>query len=55
VSGLPDTDSPKRQSILWIQRIKLAATAVVALSLIFFFGHSLLWLLRELHEKLRKH
>ncbi|MGD8269708.1 MAG: multiheme c-type cytochrome [Desulfobacterales bacterium] len=55
VSGLPDTDSPKRQSILWIQRIKLAAIAVVALSLIFFFGHSLLWLLRELHEKLRKH
>ena len=29
--------------------------SVVALSLIFFFGHSLLWLLRELHEKLRKH
>jgi hypothetical protein len=55
MSGLPDADSPKRQSILWIQRIKLAAITVVALSLIFFFGHSLLWLLRELHEKLRKH
>lgn len=55
MTGLPDTDSPKRQSILWIQRIKLAAIVVVALSLIFFFGHSLLWLLRELHEKLRKH
>lgn len=55
LSGLPDSDSPKRQSILWIQRIKFAAIAVVALSLIFFFGHSLLWLLRELHEKLRKH
>ena len=55
LSGLPDSDSPKRQSIIWIQRIKLAAIAVVALSLIFFFGHSLLWLLRELHEKLRKH
>ena len=55
VTDLTDTDSPKRQSILWIHRIKLAAIAVVALSLIFFFGHSLLWLLRELHEKLRKH
>ena len=55
VTDLVDTDSPKRQSILWIHRIKLAAVAVVALSLIFFFGHSLLWLLRELHEKLRKH
>ena len=55
VTDLPDTDSPKRQSILWIHRIKLAAVAVVALSLIFFFGHSILWLLRELHEKLRKH
>jgi cytochrome c553 len=55
LSGLPDSDSPKRQSILWIQRIKFAAIAVVALSLIFFFGHSLMWLLRELHEKLRKH
>ncbi|MGW8187242.1 MAG: multiheme c-type cytochrome, partial [Desulfobacterales bacterium] len=55
VADLADTDSPKRQSILWIHRIKLAAAAVVALSLVFFFGHSLLWLLRELHEKLRKH
>ena len=55
LAGASDTDSPKRQSVLWIQRVKLAAIVVVALSLIFFFGHSLLWLLRELHEKLRKH
>jgi hypothetical protein len=55
MAGLPDTDSPKRQSIVWIQRVKIAAIAVVALSLVFFFGHGLLWLLRELHEKLRKH
>ncbi len=55
MSAPPDAEAPKRQSILWIQRIKLAAIAVVALSLIFFFGHAILWLLRELHEKLRKH
>ncbi len=52
---LSATESPKHRSILWIHRIKIAVIAVVALSLIFFFGHSLLWLLRELHEKLRKH
>ena len=55
IADLPAVDSPKRRSILWIHRIKLAVIAVVALSLIFFFGHSLLWILRELHEKLRKH
>lgn len=47
--------SPKDASALWIQRVRLAAIAVVVLSLVFFFGHSALWLLRELHEKLRKH
>lgn len=52
---LATSKSPKHRSILWIHRIKLAVIAVVALSLIFFFGHSLLWLLREVHEKLRKH
>ncbi len=55
IDELAPSDSPKQRSILWIHRIKLAAIAVVTLSLIFFFGHSLLWLLRELHEKLRKH
>lgn len=48
-------DTSKTGSILWIHRIRLAAIAVVVLSLAFFFGHSCLWLLREFHEKLRKH
>ena len=48
-------DSDKSESVLWISRIRKAALAVVALSLVFFFGHSFLWLLREFHEKLRKH
>lgn len=55
IADLPDTDSPKQRSILWIHRIRFIMVVVVALSLVFFFGHSLLWLLRELHEKLRKH
>jgi DNA-directed RNA polymerase subunit RPC12/RpoP len=55
ITDLPTTDSPKHRAILWIHRIKVVMIAVVALSLVFFFGHSLLWLLRELHEKLRKH
>jgi hypothetical protein len=48
-------ESPKSSSIVWIQRVQTVAIAVVALSLIFFFGHTILWLLREKHEKLRKH
>lgn len=50
----PGEDSPKQEAIVWIQRVRTAAVAVVVLSLLFFFGHSLLWLLRETHEKLRK-
>jgi hypothetical protein len=48
-------ESPKSNSIVWIRRVQTVAIAVVALSLIFFFGHAILWLLREKHEKLRKH
>lgn len=50
-----DAAAPKDGAILWIHRVRLAVIAVVVLSLVFFFGHSFLWLLRELHEKLRKH
>jgi ribosomal protein L31 len=47
--------TPRDAATLWIQRVRIAVIAVVILSLVFFFGHSTLWLLRELHEKLRKH
>jgi hypothetical protein len=53
-TGLAAKESPKNKSIAWIQRVKTVAIAVVALSLIFFCGHTILWLLREKHEKLRK-
>ncbi len=48
-------DAPKAPALRWIERVRLAALGVVAVSLVFFFGHSFLWLLRELHDKLRKH
>ena len=47
--------SEKSGAILWIHRVKIAAVALVAISLVFFFGHGFLWVLREMHEKLRKH
>ncbi len=50
----PEAGSAKDGSILWIHRIRLLAIGVLVVSLALFFGHSLLWLLRELHEKLRK-
>jgi hypothetical protein len=45
----------KDTSVLWIQRVRWAAIAVVLISLAFFVVHSFLWLLREIHQKLRKH
>ena len=48
-------ESSKKEALRWINGIKLAAIWVVALSLVFFCGHALLWLLREKHEHLRKH
>ena len=47
--------SSKKSSVIWIKRVRIAAIAIVGLSILFFFAHSALWLLREIHEKLRKH
>lgn len=52
---LGPAETEKTPAIRWIERVRLAALGVVVLSLVFFFGHSFLWVLRELHEKLRKH
>lgn len=49
------SDAPKKVDVMWIQRVRWISLAVLALSLAFFFAHSFLWVLRELHEKLRKH
>lgn len=47
-------ETEKNRSLLWIQRVRWMAVAVVTLSLTFFGVHSFLWLLREIHEQLRK-
>jgi len=54
LASVSGEDSPKKASVVWIHRVQVVAVAVVVLSLVFFFGHTLLWLLRETHEKLRK-
>jgi hypothetical protein len=48
-------ETVKDPAIFWIERVRTIALVVVAVSLVLFFGHSFLWILRELHEKLRKH
>ena len=55
LESAPTTETEKKRSLVWIERVRWISIAVVAISLAFFFGHSFLWLLREIHEKLRKH
>lgn len=53
-----DTDAgaaAKQQSRVWMHRVRIIAAVVVIFALVFFFGHSMLQILRELHDKLRKH
>jgi hypothetical protein len=54
LQSISAVETEKNRSILWIQRVRWMAVAVVTLSLAFFGVHSFLWLLREIHEKLRK-
>lgn len=46
--------SSKKASVIWIKRVRIAAMAIVGLAFVFFFAHSALWLLREIHHNLRK-
>ena len=55
VDHLTASENPKATAVRWIERFRLVALGIVVLSLVFFLGHSFLWILRELHEKLRKH
>jgi hypothetical protein len=54
LEGVGGETSPKKGAVTWIHRVQTIAVAVVVLSLVVFFGHALLWLLRETHDKLRK-
>ncbi len=55
LESISAAETQKDASVLWIQRVRWAAIAAVVISLAFFVVHSFLWLLREIHEKLRKH
>ncbi len=54
VSGGVAEKSSKKASLTWIKRFRITVMVIVGLSLLFFLTHSALWLLREIHYKLRK-
>jgi hypothetical protein len=50
----PDADTPHAREfvlLFWVQLFFVVLTVSV---LAFFYGHTFLWLLRGLHEKLRR-
>jgi len=53
--GLAKDNKEKQKHVTIIKIVTLVMTIIVVLVVGFFYGHSFLWLLRELHEKLRKH
>lgn len=53
-AGVAEKAPDKQGSTLLIHRVKVIASIVVGVFLFFFFGHAFLWMLREIHEKLRK-
>lgn len=55
VQDLPENDKQKRAHVALIHVITVLMAIMVILVVGFFYGHSFIWILRELHEKLRKH
>ncbi|MCG6879464.1 MAG: hypothetical protein LJE96_10020 [Deltaproteobacteria bacterium] len=55
IQDLPENDKQKRAHVALIQVVTLLMAIMVILVVGFFYGHSFIWILRELHEKLRKH
>ena len=52
---LAKDNKEKQKRVTIIKIVTLIMMIIVILVVGFFYGHSFLWLLRELHEKLRKH
>jgi hypothetical protein len=52
---LKQDDTDKRARVAVIKAVTAVMLILVILVVGFFYGHSFLWLLRDLHEKLRKH
>jgi len=55
IQDLPEKDQQKRAHIALIRVVTILMSILVILVVGFFYGHSFVWLLRELHEKLRRH
>ncbi len=55
VEGVPQDDKEKRARVALIRVVTVLMSILVILVVAFFYGHSFVWMLRELHEKLRKH
>ena len=53
--GLTKDDKEKRERVVIIKAVTAIMLIIVILVVGFFYGHSFVWLLRELHERLRKH
>ena len=53
--NLPENDKQKRAHVALIRVLTVLMSIMVILVVGFFYGHSFVWMLRELHEKLRKH
>lgn len=53
--GLAGENKEKQKHVTIIKIVTLIMTIIIILVVGFFYGHSFLWLLREIHEKLRKH
>ena len=55
LQDLPENDKQKRAHVTLIRVVTVLMAIMVILVVGFFYGHSFVWILRELHEKLRKH
>ncbi len=55
LQDLPENDKEKRAHVALIRVVTVLMAIMVLLVVGFFYGHSFVWILRELHEKLRKH
>ncbi len=53
--GMVGENKAKEKRVAIIHVVTLIMTMIVILVVGFFYGHSFLWLLREIHEKLRRH
>jgi len=53
--GIAGENKEKQKHVTIIKIVTLIMMIIVILVVGFFYGHSFLWLLREIHEKLRKH